>query len=102
MSASLHERARRVRARAAVRAWEYRQREHARGVWYRLRRTLAGARAAYAIDEADAAALLAEGARPLAVGAELAPEKIILLVGEEQIGRASCREECRSRWSPYH
>ena len=20
----------------------------------------------------------------------------------EQIGRASCREECRSRWSPYH
>ena len=19
-----------------------------------------------------------------------------------QIGRASCREECRSRWSPYH
>ena len=21
---------------------------------------------------------------------------------EEKIGRASCREECRSRWSPYH
>ena len=21
---------------------------------------------------------------------------------EDQIGRASCREECRSRWSPYH
>ena len=20
----------------------------------------------------------------------------------EQIGRASCRKECRSRWSPYH
>ena len=20
----------------------------------------------------------------------------------DQIGRASCREECRSRWSPYH
>src|SRR5712692_12026448 len=20
----------------------------------------------------------------------------------EEIGRASCREECRSRWSPYH
>jgi len=21
---------------------------------------------------------------------------------EKQIGRASCRKECRSRWSPYH
>src|SRR5258708_28754699 len=21
---------------------------------------------------------------------------------EDQIGRASCRKECRSRWSPYH
>ena len=21
---------------------------------------------------------------------------------EDQIGRASCREKCRSRWSPYH
>src|SRR5260221_4479174 len=21
---------------------------------------------------------------------------------KEEIGRASCREECRSRWSPYH
>src|SRR2546425_9321863 len=24
------------------------------------------------------------------------------LSAEEEIGRASCREECRSRWSPYH
>ena len=26
--------------------------------------------------------------------------KVILC--SHQIGRASCREECRSRWSPYH
>ena len=24
------------------------------------------------------------------------------LTGESEIGRASCRKECRSRWSPYH
>src|SRR3712207_2633737 len=24
------------------------------------------------------------------------------VLATEQIGRASCREECRSRWSPYH
>ena len=23
-------------------------------------------------------------------------------VEADQIGRASCREKCRSRWSPYH
>ena len=26
----------------------------------------------------------------------------LLLNGRREIGRASCREECRSRWSPYH
>ncbi len=26
---------------------------------------------------------------------------VIILTGAE-IGRASCRKECRSRWSPYH
>ena len=25
-----------------------------------------------------------------------------IVSANEQIGRASCREECRSRWSPYH
>ena len=24
------------------------------------------------------------------------------VLGAMKIGRASCREECRSRWSPYH
>ena len=24
------------------------------------------------------------------------------IVMDEKIGRASCRKECRSRWSPYH
>ena len=25
-----------------------------------------------------------------------------MVVGQVEIGRASCREKCRSRWSPYH
>src|SRR2546429_8216002 len=32
--------------------------------------------------------------------AALRADQWLLLCGE--IGRASCREECRSRWSPYH
>ena len=29
-------------------------------------------------------------------------DRLLDLPGLTQIGRASCREECRSRWSPYH
>jgi len=34
-------------------------------------------------------------------GLQTFPMKIFFLQSKE-IGRASCREECRSRWSPYH
>jgi hypothetical protein len=50
-----------VRARATIRRWEYRQRNLAHGAWTRFRFALAHARLAYAIDDATAAALLAEG-----------------------------------------
>ena len=26
----------------------------------------------------------------------------MITIGATEIGRASCRERCRSRWSPYH
>ena len=29
-------------------------------------------------------------------------EYVVSIKGPAKIGRASCREECRSRWSPYH
>ena len=36
-------------------------------------------------------------------GAErFVPARAFATVGTLEIGRASCREECRSRWSPYH
>ena len=43
MTERLHERARRIHERALIRAWEYRQRNHSKGVWYRLRRLLVDA-----------------------------------------------------------
>jgi len=54
-------RARAVRTRAHVRAWKYRQRNLAAGVWFRLRRVLADAKAAYVISDEDARRLLADG-----------------------------------------
>ena len=67
-------RAHAVRTRAAIRRWEYRQRRPA-GVWFRIRRVLADAKEAYVISVRDAERLIAEGYKPEACGAQLAPEK---------------------------
>ncbi len=86
-------RARLVRTRAAIRAWQYRQRNLAAGVWLRLRRVLADARSAYEIADEDARRLVAEGYRPERCGAELSPAKTLLFVERDRLARvASARE----------
>jgi len=81
------------RARVLVRSWEYRQRHHARGVWFRLRRVLAGASAAFVVPSDAAAALAAEGYSLEPVGQALEPPKSILFVPADRVARiASARE----------
>ncbi len=92
MNAAFERRVRRVRARALVRAWDYRQRRHARGVWFRLRRVLADANAAFAIDADQARQLLAEGYRAEAVGGELEPPKIIVFVPAGRVAQIASAE----------
>jgi hypothetical protein len=81
----MHARARAVRTRAEVRRWHYRQRNLAAGVWFRLRRVLADAQAAYTISAEDASRLLAEGYQPAACGTQVTPEKTILFVDEPRL-----------------
>jgi hypothetical protein len=80
----LRKRAAHVRARVAVRRWEYRQRRHAKGVWDRLRGVLARAQAAYVVPDDVAASLTAEGLTPESVGLELHPPKTLLFVTAQQ------------------
>lgn len=87
MSWSLEQRVRQQRSRVMVRAWDYRQRRHARGVWFRLRRALADASSAHVISDDDARQLLSEGCRPESVGAELEPSKLIFFATAERIMR---------------
>ena len=87
MSETAQRRLRQLRSRALIRAWDYRQRNHARGVWFRLRRVLADAEEAYAISAAEAHQLLEEGRMPVAVGSELAPSRPILFVSPERARR---------------
>jgi hypothetical protein len=82
---AMHARARAVRTRAAIRSWGYRQRRHAAGGWFRLRRTLADARLAFAIGEGDTKQLIAEGYAPESCGSEIEPAKTILFVDETRL-----------------
>jgi hypothetical protein len=68
-----------------VRTFEHRQRRHARGVWFRLRRVLAFAGEAFAIPAGEADRLNAEGYRPEPVGQELEPPRVVLFVPRERV-----------------
>lgn len=98
--ARLEERARKVRARAAVRSWEYRQRHHAKGVWFRLRRLLAGTESAWRLPEEVARRLVAEGYPAAEVGELLEPPKLLVLVPEERLRAVAEREPIEIRLGP--
>jgi hypothetical protein len=88
----MHARAHAVRTRALVRRWKYRQRNLAAGVWFHVRRALAGAKEAYVISDSDARELLAEGYTVEPCGTRLEPEKTIIVVDSNRLRRLdSCR-----------
>jgi hypothetical protein len=80
----LHDRARRMRERELIRAWEYRQRSHSNGVWYRIRRVLVDAAEAWIIDEHTADRLENQGHIPLPVGREFSPPKRVFSLSVEE------------------
>ena len=93
MTPSVDRRLREQRARVLIRSLDYRQRHHARGVWFRLRRVLADASAAYVIAEDDARQLAAEGCRTESVGQALEPQKLIVIAPSGRIAMiASARQ----------
>ena len=98
MRDGLHTRARRVRARASVRAWEYRQRNHSNGVWFRLRRVLADAESAFAIPCSAVERLEREGFRRESVGTEIEPQKVILFVPAARLEEIPEKRPLRSPW----
>jgi hypothetical protein len=87
MTTVAERRLREFRSRLLVRAWDYRQRDHARGVWFRLRRVLADAAEAFAVSEEDVRQLVAEGHGLEPVGSELAPPRQIVFVSSERARR---------------
>lgn len=87
MNPVLERRLRQLRSRVLVRASQYRQRRSAHGVWFRLRRVLAEAAAAYVVAADDANQLVAEGYRAEPVGDELEPPKVIVFAAATRVAR---------------
>ena len=100
VTAELERRARQVRARATLRAWEFRQRHQAKGVWFRLRRVLVDASAAYEVEEITADELVRDGLREEPVGHEIIPTKRIFFVSLERLARITDRREIPLRLGP--
>lgn len=93
MSATLERRVRQYRSRMAIRAFDYRQRQHAGGVWFRLRRLLAGTSRAYVISEDESAQLRQEGFRVEPVGREVDPPKVILVAPAPRVAALASAKE---------
>ena len=85
----LHQRVQDLRKRALIRSWQYRQRNHSRGVWYRLRRTLVDAAEAWIVDDCDAERLESLGNVAVPVGRELNPPKRMYFVTRTQLESVS-------------
>jgi hypothetical protein len=99
MSVAQERRLRELRSRILVRAFAHRQRRHAQGVWFRLRRVLTFASEAYSIPRAEAEGLIAEGYRPEPVGRELEPSRVILFVPAERLARVTSARRLAVRLS---
>jgi len=82
MSQALHRRVAEIKARQTIRAWELRQNNHSKGVWFRLRRVLTDVRSVYTGSEQTVQALWAEEYKSEQVGKELEPTKELLFIEE--------------------
>lgn len=96
----LERRARAIRSRGAIRDWEYRQRHHAKGTWFRFRRVLADAQEAYALSEEAMNQLILAGAHLEAIGSELEPAKRIVFITRAELDRLSSKRAIELHISP--
>src|SRR5512145_3080496 len=74
-----------MHSRVLIRQFDFRQRHHARGVWYRLRLTLSLAKEAWIISATDARRLVEEGLRSEPVGEEFRPPRVLIYASADRV-----------------
>lgn len=95
----MEQRVQAIASRYAVKAWEYRQRNHAKGVWFRFRRLLAVSKHAFIAGDDAIERLISRGFSTEAVGFQLEPPKRIVVVGAADIDRVEGLREVPVRLS---
>lgn len=87
MNPGMERRLRQLRSRVLVRSWAYRQRRHANGAWFELRRVLAEASTAYLVSAKDVQRLIEEGHLPEPAGNAFQPPKVIVFAAPDRVAR---------------
>jgi hypothetical protein len=95
----MRKRVRAARAADLIRRFDYRQRNHARGAWFRLRRLLSDAATAWQISALDSERLRACGIALEPVGFEVEPPIAIHVVSPEQLQTLGSRQPLAVRLS---
>ena len=76
----LEMRAKAIRSRATIHAWEIRQHAHARGAWFEIERLFALTARAWVLTEADVRILTELGRRPHDAGGRLQPPRLYFVI----------------------
>lgn len=92
-SEKLEARARAIRSRATIRAWEIRQHAHARGAWFEIERLFALTSRAWALSETDVQTLVAAGRLPHGAGLRLQPPRRFFVIEPAEISTLACARE---------
>lgn len=100
MNPRYEERVRQIKARALIRTHAYRQRHHAKGVWFRFRRLLADAASAHEVARAVMDTLVQAGLHLEPVGLELDPPKRVGFVSASTLASLAEQREIPLRLGP--
>ena len=95
----LEARAKAVRSRAAVQAWEIRQHAHARGTWFEIERLFALTSRAWVLTEADVQTLVEMGRRPCDVGLRMQPPRQYFVIELVDLGTLAGAREIKVQLS---
>ena len=89
----LEARAKAIRSRATIRAWEIRQHAHARGAWFKIERIFALTSRAWVLGEADVQTLIDAGHKPEDCGLRLQPPRRFFVIESNEVSTlADARE----------
>jgi hypothetical protein len=95
----LEMRAKAIRSRATIRAWEIRQHAHARGAWFEIERLFALTSRAWVLTDADVQSLIEMGRTAHDAGGRLQPPRRYFVIESNDLSKLKGAREVEVRLS---